>query len=178
MNATVGGFADVLISSPYAKAIEWAVDKKVTNGTSETTETTFSPDEECTTAQIRTFLWRAMGEPAPASSANPFSDVKETDYFYKAALWAREKGQVSGNRFDPNTLCTRASTVTYLWKLADSPAAQGGGFSDVPASASYAKAVAWAVEKGVTNGTSPTTFSPEDTCTRGQIVTFLHRDLV
>ena len=119
-----------------------------------------------------------MGEPAPAGSANPFSDVKAEDYFYKAALWAREKGLVSGGKFDPDTPCTRASTVTYLWKLAGSPAAQGGGFSDVPASASYAKAVAWAVEKGITNGTSPTTFSPGDTCTRGQIVTFLHRDLV
>ena len=175
MNATVGGFADVLIGSPYAKAIDWAVEKKITNGTS---QTTFSPDEECTTAQILTFLWRAMGEPAPAGSANPFSDVKDTDYFYKAALWAREKGLVSGSKFDPDTPCTRASTVTYLWKLAGSPAAQGAGFSDVPANAPYAQAVAWAVGKGVTNGTSPTTFSPGDTCTRGQIATFLYRDLV
>jgi len=175
VNVTVGGFSDVLVSSPYAQPIDWAVGKEITNGTS---PTTFSPDERCTTAQILTFMWRAMGRPEPSNTANPYANIKAEDYFYKAVLWAREKGMLSGNTFDPNAPCTRASTVTYLWKLAGGPAAQGGGFSDVPASAAYAQAVAWAVSKQITNGTSPTTFSPGDTCTRGQIMTFLYRDLV
>ena len=175
LNVTVGGFADTLATSPYATAIDWAVEKGITAGTS---DTAFSPDNKCTTAQILTFLWRAVDCPEPANSANPFNDVKADDYFYKPALWAYEKGLVSGSQFTPDTLCTRAVAVTYLWRLAGSPSAQTGGFSDVPATSDYAQAVAWAVAKGVTNGSGASTFSPENTCTRGQIVTFLYRDLV
>lgn len=170
--STVGGFTDVKTSDYYADAVQWAVEKKITSGTS---DTTFSPGATCNQSQILSFLWRASGSPEPAA-ANPFTDIKATDYFYKAALWAAEKGMVSGSTFGANTPCTRASTMEYMWKAAGSPAASySGNFDDVSSSANYAQAVAWAVENQVTAGTSKTTFGPDSTCTRGQIVTFLHR---
>lgn len=103
-------------------------------------------------------------------------DIKPADYFYKAALWAAEKGLVSGSTFGGNTDCTRAMTVEYIWKLAGSPAsAQQASFTDVPANEDYTQAVAWAVDQKITSGTGGGKFSPAATCTRGQIVTFLHR---
>ena len=165
-------FKDIRDSDYFAEAVQWAMEKNITNGTS---ATTFSPGATCSKAQILTFLWRANGSPEP-TAANPFTDIKTTDYYYKAALWAAEKGLVSGSTFGATTDCTRAMTVEYLWKAAGSPATSSkASFTDVPANADYAQAVAWAVEKGVTAGTSKTTFSPSSTCTRGQIVTFLHR---
>lgn len=166
-------FSDVPAGAYYEDAVSWAVEQGITNGTS---DTAFSPNATCTTAQILTFLWRAKGSPEPASGLS-FSDISSGDYYYKAALWAKEKGLVTGDTFHGNTPCTRSATVTYLWKLAGSPAASGSSFQDVPSGADYAPAVAWAVENGVTSGTSETAFSPDATCTRGQIVTFLHRDL-
>ena len=112
-----GGFTDVKAGAYYADAVKWAVDKKITSGT---TATTFSPDQTCTVAQILTFLWNANGAPEPAGR-NPFSDISSKDYFYKAAVWASGKGLVSGNRLNPNAPCTRAMVVEYLWKLAGSP---------------------------------------------------------
>ena len=101
--------------------------------------------------------------------------MDEGAYYYKAALWAREQEMI-GDEFAADAPCTRAQAVSYLWKQAGSPAAAyDGRFADVPAGADYAQAVAWAVERGVTGGNSDTTFAPEQTCTRGQIVTFLHR---
>lgn len=165
-------FSDVKSTDYYANAVQWAVEKNITSGTS---KTTFSPGATCNRAQILSFLWRASGSPEPAINS-PFTDIKTTDYYYKAALWAAEKGMVSGSTFGASTPCTRASTVEYMWKAAGSPAASyDGKFDDVSASADYAQAVAWAVENGVTSGTSKTTFGPDSTCTRGQIVTFLHR---
>ncbi len=165
------GFIDVADSAYCADAVVWAVKNGITNGTS---STTFSPDDTCTTAQILTFLHRAKGSPAPMQD-NPYSDVKSSDYFYNAALWACENGLTDGDSFNGGTPCTRAAVVTYLWKLAGKPSAGSTAFSDVPASADYAQAVAWAVAQGITNGTGDTTFSPDATCTRGQIVTFLYR---
>lgn len=165
-------FTDVAASAYYADPVAWAVEKGITDGT---TETTFSPNNTCTTAQILTFLWRAKGSPEPTSKANTFTDIKESDYYYKAALWAKENGLVSGSTFNGSTPCTPAATVTYLWKLAGSPSAASASFTDVPATAKYSQAVAWAVSKGITSGTSATTFSPDATCTRAQIVTFLYR---
>ena len=168
----VGGFSDVKETDYFADAVLWAVEKNITSGTS---KATFSPDATCSKAQILTFLWRANGSPDPMAE-NPFTDVKTTDYFYKAALWAAEKGLVSGSTFDANTDCTRPMTMAYMWKAAGSPAASyNGKFNDVPASADYAQAVAWAVEQKITSGTGSGNFSPAATCTRGQIVTFLHR---
>lgn len=166
-------FTDVADSAYYAAPVAWAVEKGITAGT---TETTFSPNNTCTTAQILTFLWRAKGQPEP-TIANSFTDVAESAYYYKAALWAYENGMVSGTTFGGGTPCTRSQTVTYLWKLAGSPEAAPSAFTDVASGAEYAPAVAWAVEKGVTGGTTATTFSPDNTCTRGQIVTFLYRDM-
>ena len=165
-------FKDVHSSDYFAEAVQWAVEKNITSGTS---KTTFSPNVTCSKAQILTFLWRANGSLDPTAE-NPFTDVKTTDYFYKAALWAAEKGLVSGSTFGANTDCTRAMTMEYMWKAAGSPAASyNGKFNDVPASADYAQAVAWAVENKITSGTGGSNFSPAATCTRGQIVTFLHR---
>ena len=171
--AAVGGFTDVSANAYYADAVLWAVENGITSGTS---ATTFSPNNTCTTAQILTFLWRANGSPV-VSGDNPFSDVSTGAYYYQAALWAREKGLIFGSAFNGDTPCTRAATVTYLWKLAGQPSAGASGFTDVPSSASYAQSVAWAVQEGITSGTSASTFSPNNTCTRAQIVTFLYRDM-
>lgn len=166
----IGGFSDVRIIAYYADAVKWAVHKGVTSGTS---STTFSPDTTCTTGEILTFLWRANGSPAPASSNNA---VPAGKYYTDAANWALEKGLTDS--FDADTPATRAATVTYLWKLAGKPDAKNAAsFTDVAAGAAYADAVAWAVEQGITGGTGANRFSPDVTCTRGQIVTFLYRDL-
>ena len=167
-------FTDVAATSPFAPAISWAVEKGITNGT---TPTTFSPGTTCSTGHILTFLWRSQGSPEP-TIANPFKD-EIPGAFQKAAVWAREKGLVSGDTFGSAAPCTRAASVTYMWKLAGSPEAKAASFKDVPATSDYAKAISWAVEQGVTKGTGDgSTFSPEATCTRGQIVTFLYRHIV
>jgi hypothetical protein len=127
-------------------------------------------------AQILTFLWRANGSPN-SNAACPASDVAETSPFYKALCWANEKDLMT--KGSGSTPCTRAAAVTYLWKLAGSPKMSvNSSFTDVPASADFAQAVAWAVEQGVTNGVSASEFAPDSTCTRGQIVTFLYRNLL
>ena len=168
----VAGFTDVKSDAWYATPVSWAVTKKITSGTS---STTFSPDATCTKAQILTFLWRAVGSPKPEIK-NPFTDVKATDYFYEPALWAYEYGIISGTAFLGDTPCTRSATVMYMWKSVGAPKiSYGGNFTDVAAGSEYASAVAWALNSNVTSGTSDTTFSPETTCTRGQIVTFLNR---
>ncbi len=165
-------FIDVRPDAYYASAVNWAVEKKITSGTS---DTTFSPDDTCTRAQILTFLWRAVGAPK-AEGTNPFTDVSSGHYYYDAALWAYQKGMVNRGKFSASAPCTRASTVMYLWKNAGSPdVGTVGTFTDVTADADYAKAVSWAVQNGITSGTSDSTFSPDMTCTRGQIVTFLNR---
>ena len=147
------------------------MEKKITSGTG---ETTFSPSVTCSKGQILTFLWRANGSPEP-TAGNPFNDIETGDYFYKAALWAAEKGLVSGSVFGADTDCTRAMTMEFMWKAAGSPAPAGKAeFADVPVHAGYAQAVAWAVEQNITSGTGNGNFSPAATCTRGEIVTFLH----
>lgn len=164
-------FTDVAADSPFAKAIDWAVEEKITNGT---TPTTFSPGTTCSTGHILTFLWRSQGSPEPTIQ-NPYQD-EIPGAFQKAAVWAHEKGLVTGDTFGSVAYCTRADAVTYMWKLAGSPEAKAASFKDVGASSDYAKAVSWAVEQGVTKGTGDgSTFSPDNTCTRGQIVTFLYR---
>ena len=167
-------FSDVRPTDWFSDSVAWALQKGITVGTS---ETTFSPNDTCTRAQIITFLWRAVGYPK-ANAANPFNDVKPADYYYESAIWAYQMGMVTGTTFDGNTPCTRASTVTYLWKNAGSPKTKASSvFNDVPSGAEYAQAVAWALANKITNGTSETTFSPDNTCTRGQIVTFLRNTL-
>lgn len=167
-------FTDVAASAYYAEPVQWAVENKITAGTS---DTTFSPDQTCTTAQILSFLWRANGQPEPTIQ-NPFEDVSSSDYYYKAALWAFEMGLVDGKTFNGDTPCTRSATMTYFWKLSGEPQTGSNIFTDVPGNANYAQAVAWAVTEKITSGTGDNIFSPDATCTRAQIVSFLYRYFV
>ncbi len=174
-------FVDVLEGAYYYDAVLWAVnhDPQITNGTD---ATHFSPNRTCTRAQVVTFLWRAMGEPEPTKTDNPFTDVKEGQYYYKAVLWAVENNITNGvspTAFGPDRGCTRAQVVTFLWRAEGQPepTKADNPFTDVKADQYYYKAVLWAVEKDITKGTSADKFSPDATCTRGQIVTFLYRDM-
>ena len=178
-NNTVAGFKDVTTDDFFADPVAWAVEKKITAGTG---KNTFSPEEGCTRGQVVTFLWRAAGEPEPVGSDNPFRDVKEGEYYYKAVLWAVEKGITTGtgkNTFSPNEICTRGQIVTFLWRSAGQPepSEKSNPFSDVKSEDYFYKSVLWAVEKKITLGTDADHFSPSDTCTRGQVVTFLFRDM-
>ncbi len=171
-------FKDVTDADYFFDPVMWAVENKVTAGTG---ANTFSPNDTCTRAQVVTFLWRAKGSPEPNSSENPFVDVKADDYFYKAVLWAKENNITSGTdatHFSPDDGCTRAQVVTFLWRTEGEPDAGSAEnpFADV-GSEYYTSAVLWAVAQNITKGTDTTHFSPNDTCTRGQIVTFLYRDL-
>ena len=168
-------FVDVKDSAYYAMAVQWAVENGITSGTS---ATTFSPDQVCTRAQIVTFLWRAAGSPAPVSGQMPFEDVRADAYYYKAVQWAVENGITSGtsaDAFSPDRVCTRAQIAAFLWRAQNASKAENEEmvFTDVSVSAYYYNAVLWAVENGITNGTSATTFSPDQACTRAQCVTFL-----
>ncbi|MDO4314388.1 MAG: S-layer homology domain-containing protein [Oscillospiraceae bacterium] len=169
-------FTDVKTSAYYYDAVLWAVDQGITNGA---TATTFGPGITCTRGQIVTFLWRAAGSPAPGSRVNPFEDVKPGAYYYDAVLWAVEQGITNGTTataFSPNATVNRGQTVTFLWRAAGSPAAAGSNpFADVKPGSYCYDAVLWAVEQGITNGSTATTFGPAASCTRGQIVTFLYR---
>ena len=172
----VNPFVDVPSGVYYEEAVLWAVDKGITKGTD---TTHFSPNGICTRAQAVTFLWRAAGSPAAKSGAMPFTDVKAGSYYETAVLWAVENGITKGTTattFSPEQNCSRAQIVTFLWRSEKSPAAGTvNPFTDVKASAYYADAVLWAVKEDVTKGTTATTFSPNDNCTRAQIVTFLYR---
>ena len=171
-------FKDVDEKAYYAAAVEWAVAKNITKGTA---ADTFAPNDTCTRGQIVTFLWRAAGEPTPSGTETPFTDVKQSDYWYNAVLWAVEQGITTGTSattFSPNEGCTRGQVATFLWRYENKPtSAAVNPFEDVKKGAYYYDAVLWAVEADVTKGTSATTFAPNDTCTRGQIVTFLYRDI-
>ena len=169
-------FVDVSAGNFYENAVKWAVTKNITTGTS---DTTFTPDGICTRAQAVAFLWRAAGSPEPKSTTMTFSDVQVGSYYEKAVLWAVENGITKGTSqtaFSPNATCSRSQIVTFLWRSQQSPTVgTSNPFTDVAATAYYANAVLWAVEKDVTAGTSSTTFSPNADCTRAQIVTFLYR---
>lgn len=172
------GFTDVKNDAYYADAVKWAVDRGITNGQ---TTTLFGAEASCTRAQIVTFLWRAAGSPVPQTTKNPFTDLSEDAYYYQAVLWAVEQGITVGTTettFDSDQTCTRGEAVTFLHRNAGEPVAAGNhGFQDVNGSDYYDNAVQWAREKNITSGTTETTFSPNAHCTRGQIVTFLYRNL-
>ena len=170
-------FTDVKETAYYYDAVAWAVENGVTAGI---TPTSFAPNQDCTRAQVVSFLWRAAGSPAPTKTTHPFTDVKETAFYYKAMLWAVEKGVTAGltpTTFGPNEVCTRAQVVSFLHRAAGSPAPTKTThpFTDVKETAFYYKAMLWAVENEITAGLTATTFGPNNTCTRGQIVTFLYR---
>lgn len=167
-------FSDVPAGEWYAEAVQWAVGKEITNGTGTDAagKPVFSPNATCTNAHILTFLYRAAGSPA-ATAQLPFTP--RNDWAADALAWAYEKGMI-GADLDEDQPCTRASAVKFIWQAKEQPAAAyDGRFTDVAATADYAQAVAWAVDAAVTNGDSETTFSPDQTCSRGHIVTFLYR---
>ena len=174
-NPQTGVFVDVAEGSYYEEAIDWAVEKGITNGVS---SNMFAPNDPCTRAQIVTFLWRAAGSPAPKSMSS-FTDVPADAFYAKAVAWAVENGITSGtgeSKFSPNATCTRAQAVTFLYRASGSPAVSGKAeFSDVATNAYYADAVAWAAKKGITTGIGGGLFGSDNDCTRGQIVTFLWR---
>ena len=168
-------FADVPTDAYYAKAVEWAVKNGITNGMD---NGLFGSNDPCTRGQIVTFLWRAAGSPAPKGTATVPADVLPGSYSYNAVAWALENGITNGladGTFGVNNTCTRGQSVTFLYRALGTAPSTVNGFTDVAADSFCAGAVAWAVENGVTNGTSTTTFSPADGCTRAQIVTFLYR---
>lgn len=170
-------FVDVAEDAYYRDAVDWAVKNGITTGTG---ETTFSPVKICLRAEVVTFLWRENGCPEPKTTRNVFTDVKPGDYFYKAVLWATENGITKGTTqttFSPYEQCTRGQVVTFLWreKGCPEPNVSRSVFTDVNTIHYFYKAVLWATEQGITNGTTQTTFSPENSCERGAIVTFLYR---
>lgn len=170
------GFNDVKSGDYFYDAVNWAVEKGITTGTS---ATTLSPNASCTRAQIVTFLWRASGSPEPKTASNPFTDVAANAYYCKAVLWAVENGITTGTSattFSPDAPCTRAQGVTFLWRANGSKAASAAAsFTDVASDAYYAPAVAWAAEQNVTGGVGNGLFSPDTTCTRAQNVSMLYR---
>ena len=168
-------FTDVPAGSYYEDAVIWAVEKGITNGVS---SNMFAPNDPCTRAQIVTFLWRAAGSPAPKSMSS-FTDVPADAFYAKAVAWAVENGITSGTgegKFSPDATCTRAQSVTFLYRASGSPAVSGNSaFTDVAADAYYAAAVKWAEKNGITGGIGGGLFGSDNDCTRSQIVTFLWR---
>ena len=169
-------FIDVPVGSYYYDAVLWAVENGITTGAS---ASRFDPDGICTRAQAVTFLWRAAGSPKPETRTMPFTDVPVGSYYYDAVLWAVENGITKGTSdttFSPNDTCTRAQIVSFLWRSEKTPVASSRNpITDVKPSAYYLDAVLWAVESGITKGTTAMKFSPDADCTRAQIVTFLWR---
>ena len=174
-NTMLNFFTDVHAEDYYYDAVLWAAQEGVTGGTS---DTLFAPNAGCTRAQAVTFLWRAAGSPEPKTLSS-FADVPADAYYAKAVAWAVENGVAKGvseTAFAPDTSCTRAQIVTFLWRAQQSPASGGENpFADVPAAAYYYNAVLWAVENDVAKGVSETAFAPDDNCTRAQIVTLIYR---
>ena len=169
-------FSDVKETDYFYTPVLWAVQNEVTAGL---TPSSFGPQSFCTRAQVVTFLWRAAGKPNPRGLNNPFKDVNNQQYYYKAVLWAVENGITAGTdatHFAPNATCTRSQIVTFLYRFAKEPAVSGNNpFKDVTQQQYYYKAVLWAVKSGITAGIDFTHFAPNDTCTRGQVVSFLYR---
>jgi len=169
-------FSDTQPGEYYYDPMVWAIDEGITNGTS---KTTFSPYDTCTQGHILTFLYRAAGKPA-VSGGNNFTNeiITPGKYYYNAMLWAAEQGIVTNMGLDPEAPCSRSDVVTYLWRFSGKPSTGSASFTDVPSSAAYYQAVAWAVDQGITKGTGGGKFSPDKTCNRAEIVTFLNRAFV
>lgn len=171
-------FEDVSENDYYYKPVLWAVENGITEGTD---QTHFSPEIDCTRAQVMTFLWRAAGKPEPSSNQTDFVDIPQDAYYRNAVLWGTEKGITSGvdqTHFAPNDIITRGQAVTLLYNYCQKPSHETSNpFEDVSEGTYYYDAVLWAAENNITAGTDENHFSPNDNCTRGQIVTFLYRAL-
>ena len=174
-NTMLNYFVDVNAQDYFYDAVLWAAEKSITSGTD---DSHFSPNAPCTRAQIVTFLWRAAGSPV-VNYAMTMEDISAGAYYTEAVRWALSEGITSGTTattFSPDAICTRAQAVTFLYRVSGSPVVSGGNeFGDVVGGAYYANAVKWAATEGVTDGTGSDTFSPDNDCTRAQIVTFLWR---
>ena len=174
--APVQIFKDVPVDAYYYEAVKWAAEKGITGGVG---NGLFAPNQPCTRAQIVTFLWRAAGSPAPKNMSS-FADVPADAFYAKAVAWAVENGITGGTgdgKFSPDATCTRAQSVTFLYRAAGSPAVSGTAeFGDVATNAYYADAVAWAAKNGITGGIGGGLFGSGNDCTRAQIVTFLYRN--
>ncbi len=172
-----GFFADVLPGSYCFDAVRWALEKNITNGFE---EGIFAPNLGVTRSNFVTMLWRAAGCPEPETEAS-FSDLKAGAYYTKAVAWAVENGITNGmgkNKFEPETICTRAQIVTFLWRYMGMPKAEApAAFDDLEPGEYYIDAVAWAVEAGITTGITEDLFKPANDCTRAQAVTFLQRTI-
>ncbi len=172
-------FTDVEEHAYFGIPVLWALKMNITTGTS---ATTFGPERTCTRGQVVTFLWRACGSPEPTTTDNPFTDISPDAYYYKAVLWAVENSITQGTgkgKFSPDKGCTRGQAATFLWRAQGEPTPvdSTNPFSDVTEGDYYYTAVLWAVENAITQGTGKGKFSPDNSCTRGQIVTFLYRAL-
>lgn len=170
-------FCDVLPDDYYSDPLDYCYGKGWVNGA---TDDTFEPWSTCLRSQVVTFLWRAAGCPESSILVNPFKDVTEQDYYYKAVLWALEKGITTGTEtgiFSPHMKCTRSEVVTFLWRAFGQPETEGteNPFTDVKSGSWYEQSALWALEKGITTGTAAGQFSPHEVCSRAQIVTFLYR---
>ena len=170
-------FEDVKAGDFFFDPVEWAVENGITNGS---TETTFNPTGDLLRAQVVTMLWRHAGSPV-VDIVNPFTDVKEGEYYYDAVLWAYSEGITAGTSattFDPAGKTNRAQAITFLWRYLDEPEADTENpFTDVDTNEWYGKAVEWAVANGVTEGMSENQFGVSINCNRAHMVTFLYRAL-
>ena len=170
----VSPFADVAIDAYCYEAVRWAVKNSITGGVG---NDRFAPEQSCTRAQIVTFLWRAAGSPV-VNYAMELSDVAEDVYYAEAVRWALSEGITTGageGSFSPDATCTRAQAVTFLARALNANASGKAEYGDVPTDSYFAEAVAWAAANGVTEGVGGGLFGSDNSCTRGQIVTFLYR---
>ena len=168
----IAGFTDVKSSDDFARSAPWAVEKGIAKPSS---KTTFSPNDPCTRGQVVTYIYRWQGSPK-TSGKNPFKDVKPSDTFYNAALWAYKNGFLEGNTFNGNAPCTRGDALEILWKCSGSMSMIAiDNFTDVPRSSKYQQPVSWAYYGAIAKPTTKTTFEPESVCTKGQIVTFIYQ---
>ena len=168
----IAGFTDVKSSDDFARAVPWAVEKGIAKPSS---KTTFSPNDPCTRGQVVTYIYRWQGSPK-VSGKNPFKDVKPSDTFYNAALWAYKNGFLEGNTFNGNAPCTRGDALEILWKCSGSMEMIAiDNFTDVPRSSKYQQPVSWAYYGAIAKPTTKNTFEPESICTKGQIVTFIYQ---
>ena len=176
-NSMLNFFYDVPTGAYFYEAVKWAVKNGITPGVG---NDLFAPEQPCTRAQIVTFLWRAAGSPEPKGAASGMSDVVSGSYYEKAVAWAIENGITTGTAegtFSPDATCTRAQSVTFLYRAAGSPAVSGTAeIGDVATTAYSADAEAWAAKNGLTGGIGGGLFGSGNDCTRAQIVTFLYRN--
>ena len=173
-NSVLNFFYDVPNDAYYFEAVKWAAENGITGGVG---NSLFAPNQPCTRAQIVTFLWRAAGSPV-VNYAMDLSDVAEDVYYAEAVRWALSEGITTGtgeSSFSPDATCTRAQAVTFLARALNANASGKAEFGDVPTDSYFAEAVAWAAANGVTEGVGGGLFGSDNSCTRGQIVTFLYR---